>query len=71
MKTQYWYDVKKLMMKYGFSKFKAMTLAWKMKHAAEDLATFKNPENVSEILTHSIKGEMEAYKNIGIVLRGL
>jgi hypothetical protein len=42
-------------MHYGFSKFKAMSLAWKMKHAADDLATFKNPDNIVEAIQNALK----------------
>jgi hypothetical protein len=42
MRTEYWYQARKLMRKLGFSKLKSKSFAWKLKHLAEDLATFNN-----------------------------
>jgi hypothetical protein len=57
MRTQYWYDARKLMRQMGFSKLKSKSMAWKMKHLAEDLATFNNPSprEIRELLATSME----------------
>ena len=54
MRTQYWYDVRKLMRKWGFSKLKSKSIAWKVKHLMEDLATFKNPEDPVKAINNAL-----------------
>ena len=50
MRTEYWYLARKLMRKLGFSKLKSKSMAWKLKHLAEDLKQFENPLSLKEYL---------------------